>query len=192
MRRTSVFAYALVVLALGGCAVPEVLTQPPRMPTMPMPVGAALPLPAYALRSGEPPTVVPLAKVGPAPRLVDLPDGKVEGGGTDEIADLLASDPLAPRAGTFRLTDNRLSGMEGAVGGVANGVYSRQDGRWTRRSGNVYMHSDGSSTVRMGDAFFHSDGTWTRRSGNVILRSDGSSCSLSSGTALCQGMAGGR
>jgi hypothetical protein len=185
---------ASMLVTLAGCATPEVLTQPPVMPTMPVPMGTSLPFPVFGLASGETPAVLPLAPVAvdaavarhssglpvppPAPRLADLPGDKSDdkaAGTEDEIADLLASDPQGPRAGTLRLTD---------------GVQPRQDGRWTRRSGNVYQHSDGSSTVRLGDVFFHSDGTWTRRSGNVILRSDGSSCSLSMGTALCQGGAG--
>lgn len=174
--------FVLLALIPGACAQPDVLSRPAPAPTMPLPAGSALPLPPYAQRTGEDPASVALDQTRPEPAFPS-PHASAESG--EWLGEWLASDPRAPRAGTFRRSEQRVLGPQGLVAGRAGNLYTRPDGGWTRRDNEVFLHSDGSSTVRMGDVFFHSDGTWARRSGGVILRSDGTSCRLSADTATC-------
>jgi len=159
------------ILLLGACAQPEVLSRPLPTPTMPMPEGAAPPLPSYARKTGEEAASMTLG---------DGMDGSAEW-----LGEWLAAVPHVPHSGTFRQSDRQVFGPQGLGASRARTLYTRPDGGWTRRDNDVFLHSDGSSTVRQGDVFFHSDGTWSRRSGQVILRSDGSSCRLSADTAIC-------
>lgn len=190
---------AVLALGLAACGTPEVLERPLAGPTMAPPKGESMPLPRYAVRTGEGAVTRTLdaidapdsgtdagaAAAGPAP-------GGAMGGamggavGGEDWTDLLAT-PGLPAPGTYRRSGDQVVGPQGPLVRQADGLYSRADGTWSRRSGDTWVHSDGTSTQRNGDTYLHSDGSWTRRSGNTIVDSKGGSCTLTAGAAVCAG-----